>query len=73
MERVPEMQSFLDKFTKQHFGITDTEAGKRSICVFCKKKVDPKTEFEDELSRKEWNISRLCALCQSDVFSKPNV
>jgi hypothetical protein len=33
----------------------------------CKRKVN-KDEFRDELSRKEFEISGLCQLCQDEIF-----
>jgi len=38
-----------------------------SSCVFCKKEVKDE-DFRDELSKKEWNISRLCQECQDKTF-----
>jgi hypothetical protein len=34
-------------------------------CPFCEKEI---TEFRDELSKKEWEISGLCQLCQDKTF-----
>lgn len=44
--------------------VEDVEAGK---CPFCGKIVDV-AEFKDELSRREWEISGLCAACQKEMF-----
>ena len=41
---------------------------KKGLCPFCNKKVDPKTEFRNELSRKEFKISGLCQDCQDNTF-----
>jgi len=38
-------------------------------CGFCGKAHRP-TELKDELSKKEWAISRLCQECQDKVFGK---
>jgi len=35
------------------------------ICPFCNNKVG---DFNDELSKKEYNISGLCQTCQNKVF-----
>jgi hypothetical protein len=59
------MQEFLDAFSQQAFGRTQTEAQADKVCVFCGK---PATEFRDELSRKENEISGLCQKCQDEVF-----
>lgn len=41
------------------------------ICVFCgSNKTQPK-DFNDNLSRKEWKISRLCQKCQDKIFADP--
>ena len=42
------------------------EVGK---CAFCAKQINIKTEFRDELSRKEFEISNLCQKCQDNVFN----
>ena len=39
----------------------------RGDCPLCKRKVN-KDEFRDELSRKEFEISGLCQLCQDEIF-----
>ena len=42
-------------------------AVERGDCPLCKRKVN-KDEFRDELSRKEFEISGLCQLCQDEIF-----
>jgi hypothetical protein len=38
-------------------------------CVFCDKKmIGTRDEFKDDLSYKEFHISRLCQSCQDDTF-----
>ena len=37
-------------------------------CVFCNKMIDPDTEFRDELSRREFQISGICQECQDKTF-----
>jgi hypothetical protein len=37
-------------------------------CAFCGSKKILKTDFRDELSWKEFNISNLCQMCQDDIF-----
>lgn len=44
------------------------ELVENSQCPFCKKKINPNTEFKDELSRKEFGISGLCQECQDNTF-----
>jgi len=36
MKRTKELQSFLDKFAKKAFGISQTKAKEKNICVFFK-------------------------------------
>lgn len=45
------------------------EAGK---CPICNKDIDKETEFKDDLSRKEYEISGMCQTCQDGVFSQPS-
>lgn len=39
-------------------------------CLGCSKVVNPKTEFKDALSRKEWGISYFCQKCQDEAFDE---
>ena len=40
-------------------------------CAFCKKEIDTEKEFKDDLSKTEFEISKLCQdLCQDKVFRK---
>ena len=39
-------------------------------CPFCDKDIDPKKDFRDDLSRKEFSISGLCQNCQDEMFGK---
>ena len=65
MKRTHEMQSFINSVTKELFGQTAEESAIVQSCVFCKGSADT---FRDELSRKEYGISRLCQKCQDEVF-----
>jgi hypothetical protein len=58
-EKHPEIKKFLD--TTFH----RTEHIEADTCVFCG---NPATEFDDELSKKEFTISGLCQSCQNKVF-----
>jgi len=42
----------------------------KGICPWCGKEVDPRTEFRDPLSVKEFTISGLCQKCQDSVFGE---
>ncbi len=39
-----------------------------NICPMCKTQLPADYEFKDNLSRKEFEISGLCANCQDEVF-----
>jgi hypothetical protein len=58
-EKSPAMEGFLARA----FG--RTTAIESDTCAVCKK---PATEFDDELSRKEYTISGLCQWCQGEIF-----
>ncbi len=47
------------------FGETPAEALAENRCVNCKK---PVTEFRDELSKKEYEITAFCQDCQDMVY-----
>jgi hypothetical protein len=40
-------------------------------CAVCGKELDVKTEFRDEVSRKEYDISYMCQACQDRNFAEP--
>jgi hypothetical protein len=60
------MQAALDDLMTAMFGTSNTEAGEQRICIQCKA---PAGEFRDELSAKEYEISRLCQACQDVAFA----
>lgn len=66
MSKSPEMESFLNEFTMSTFG------RKRSgnCCVICGSMNVQPENFRDELSIKEFNISRMCQNCQDSVFGE---
>ena len=67
MNRSPEMQKFVDSFSKSVFGRSQTESKHLGRCVTCGKMVR-NGEFRDKLSEKEYNISGMCMKCQDSVF-----
>ena len=69
VERSPEVQGKIDKLCKSMFGISNTAAGVAGICVSCGSNVSYDS-FRDELSRKEYGLSRLCQKCQDLVFGR---
>jgi len=48
----------------------EVERVKEGKCALCGKKIDTKTEFRDELSMREHEVSGLCQKCQDEVFGK---
>ena len=41
-----------------------------NVCIFCGSNKTNPEDFDDDLSRKEWEISHLCQACQDDIFGK---
>lgn len=58
----PEIKCFLDYAAKQMGW-----SGSDKNCRTCNK---PITEFRDDLSRKEYQISGMCQECQDSVFGR---
>jgi len=58
------MENFLNNFTKQNFG-RDRNAHTCVTCGSCKIKPE---DFKDDLSRREFDISKMCQECQDGVF-----
>jgi len=58
----------IDQFITKALGIQRRESIQREVCAVCHKKVDPKTDFRDELSLKEYSISGMCQECQDKIF-----
>lgn len=67
MNRSPEMQEFVDMFAQAAYG-RKPQAGQ---CVSCGSTAVGYDDFDDDLSRKEYEISRLCMTCQNEVFAEP--
>jgi hypothetical protein len=66
--KTPEMERFLDEVGLSIFNRSPSLAQAGKSCVCCGK---PATEFRDELSRREYNISKMCQKCQDEVFKDP--
>lgn len=58
----------IDEFITRALGIQRRESIQKEICAICHKKIDPKTEFRDNLSLKEYRISGMCQECQDKIF-----
>jgi len=63
-EQSPELKQFCDNLAEQLFGRRPS----LTECVSCgSTKVAP-TDFRDDISRKEFTISKMCQACQDSVF-----
>jgi hypothetical protein len=62
----------IDNFLKDAFGVDRKTAIRACKClpppIGCGRTFDPNTEFKDEISRREYRISGLCAFCQDKIF-----
>ncbi len=65
MKRDPEIQKFIDSFSKKAFGKSQTGCKREEICPTCQK---PVGKFRDALSEKEHLISGMCQKCQDSVW-----
>lgn len=59
------VDNFKDVISLKLFGRSRTLAVAGGLCVSCGK---PATDFRDDLSRKEFDISGLCQVCQGNFF-----
>jgi hypothetical protein len=73
MEPTPKSYS-LEKAINAFLGADRSETIRNNQCVpppiGCGKKINPETEFRDEVSRREFQISGLCSTCQNKIFEK---
>ncbi len=58
-------EPFLEEFAMDAFGRSRAVCQATSTCVQCGQ---PAIEFTDEISRREYHISKLCQVCQNKVF-----
>lgn len=56
----------LDMIALISFGRTLTHALENQVCVMCG---EPATTFDDEVSKKEYDLSAMCQQCQNIVFA----
>lgn len=66
-EMITELNS--DIMRQMGFG-KEMDNVQKGFCPICGKKIDPKTEFKDDLSRREFKISGLCQKCQDSTFNE---
>ena len=64
-KKAPEIEKLIDTFNPS--GRKRVDSIKADICSWCGKNV---TEFQDEISRREYSISGFCQECQDKTFGK---
>jgi hypothetical protein len=64
--KTPEMESALEDMGQELFGRSRKFTGENQLCIACGNDAN---HFRDELSQKEYSISRMCQGCQDQVFS----
>ena len=63
--KTPEMQAYIDSNALISYGRTVSDVLATGDCVACG---FPADEFDDEVSRTEYEISGLCQICQDKYF-----
>jgi hypothetical protein len=69
-KRSPKLEEFLDGAAESLFGRDRKESFENNKCISCG---GPATEFRDELSKKEYQLSYFCQKCQDEVFSGDDI
>ena len=64
--KTPQMEAALEDLGSVLFGRSRTASAANQMCISCGTDAN---HFRDELSRKEYSISRMCQGCQDQVFS----
>lgn len=62
----PQIEKLLNEVAKSMFGNERCN----DFCVICRSTKVKREDFCDELSWKEFGISRMCQVCQDKVFSE---
>ncbi len=62
------MEQYKEEISMAFFGRSVSLANAGNQCVCCGKAA---TEFRDEISKREYQISSLCQKCQDEVFAEP--
>lgn len=65
MNKSPEIMALLNAMTLQFTGRTIKDCIANGICACCGQAVEG---FRDDLSKREYEISRMCQKCQDGVF-----
>jgi len=60
----PEMEKMLNELSKSLFG----NERSNDYCVVCRSTEVKREDFRDELSWKEFRISKMCQKCQDNTF-----
>jgi len=59
----------MNKNLMKQMGFTkEVERVENSRCPLCNKKINKETEFKNDLSKREFDISGLCQTCQDKSF-----
>lgn len=66
-EKTPEMEEFIENLGLAQFGRSRNLAIAGQGCVMCGKSA---IEFRNEKSKREWQISAMCQLCQDKIFGE---
>jgi hypothetical protein len=61
------MEQFKEDISMAFFGRSVSLAKAGNQCVCCGKSA---TEFRDEISKREYQITSLCQKCQDEVFAE---
>lgn len=57
-----------DELNRDAGGIGFEESYTHGLCILCAKPVNPESDFKDDLSRREWTITRTCQACQDELL-----
>jgi hypothetical protein len=66
-EKAPEIQKVVDRVAQLLGGVDRGTAEALEICQLCRQ---PITGFRDDLSRREYQISRMCQACMDQAFDE---
>jgi len=65
-KKAPVIENLLNSIAKQMSGMNRDEASDKQLCVVCGKDA---SKFKDALSKREYEISKMCGKCQDKIFS----
>lgn len=67
MDKSTEINTLLEKLSKNIFNNSREKAIKNRTCVKCKQKIK---KFKDKISEREYRLSGLCQCCQDEYFGE---